>query len=201
MLEAVRDLSPRVEYYSIDEFFFDGSVAPAGDFGAFATAVRDAILGRVRVPVTVEIARTRTLAKLISDAVKPFGALAILDRAAEESLLAAHPVTDVTGIAGRREKRLMPWGIRTCLDLAQADRRLVRQLLTASGEALWWELNGDPVIPIRTERMPHRVLSRGGSFGEPTDRPVVLWAWLVRNLERLVEELRYHRVVTGRVAV
>jgi nucleotidyltransferase/DNA polymerase involved in DNA repair len=36
MLDAVRDLSPRVEYYSIDEFFFDASVAPAGDFGAFA---------------------------------------------------------------------------------------------------------------------------------------------------------------------
>jgi hypothetical protein len=31
--------------------------------------------------------------------------------------------------------------------------------------------------------------------------PAVLWAWLVRNLERLVEELAYHRVLTGRVAV
>jgi hypothetical protein len=49
--------------------------------------------------------------------------------------------------------------------------------------------------------MPHKVLSRGGSFGEPTDVPTVLWAWLVRNLERLVEELVYHRVLTGRVAV
>ena len=151
--------------------------------------------------MTVGIARTRTLAKLISDAAKPFGAMAILDRGTEESLLAAHPVTDVTGISGRREKRLIPWGIRTCLDLAQADRRLIRQILTASGEALWWELNGDPVLPIRTQRMPHKVLSRGGSFGEPTDVPSVLWAWLVRNLERLIEELVYHRVLTGRRAV
>ncbi len=31
--------------------------------------------------------------------------------------------------------------------------------------------------------------------------PAVLWARLVRNLERLVEELVYHRVLTGRVAV
>jgi hypothetical protein len=74
-------------------------------------------------------------------------------------------------------------------------------LLTASGEALWWELNGDPVLPIRPQRIPHKILSRGGSFGEPTDEPTVLWAWLVRNLERLVEELVYHRVLTGRVAV
>ncbi len=181
MLEAVRDLSPRVEYYSIDEFFFDASVAPADDFQSFAVTIRDEIMGRVHVPVTVGIARTRTLAKLISDAAKPFGAMAVLDRGTEESLLAAHPVTDVTGISGRREKRLIPWGIRTCLDLAQADRRLIRQILTASGEALWWELNGDPVLPIRTQRMPHKILSRGGSFGEPTDVPSVLWAWLVRE--------------------
>jgi nucleotidyltransferase/DNA polymerase involved in DNA repair len=201
MLEAVRDLSPRVEYYSIDEFFFHAACVPGEDYQAFAVMVRDRIMERVRVPVTVGIARTRTLAKLISDTAKPFGALAILDPGSEESLLAARPVTDVTGIAGRREKRLLPWGIRTCLDMARADRRLIRELLTASGEALWWELNGDPVLPIRPQRMRHKVISRGGSFGEPTDVPAVLWAWLVRNLERLVEELRYHRVLAGRVAV
>jgi nucleotidyltransferase/DNA polymerase involved in DNA repair len=101
MLETVRDLSPRVEYYSIDEFFFEAHSPPGGDYQEFATSVRDRILARVRVTVTVGIARTRTLAKLISDTAKPFGALAILDPAAEESLLAARPVTDVTGIAGR----------------------------------------------------------------------------------------------------
>jgi hypothetical protein len=28
-------------------------------------------------------------------------------------------------------------------------RGAVMQFLTASGEALWWGLNGDPVLPIR----------------------------------------------------
>jgi DNA polymerase V len=201
MLEAVRDLSPRVEYYSIDEFFFV-AVPPRGrTFQEAAVLIRDRIWERVRVPVTVGIARTRTLAKLISDAAKPFGALAVLDPAAEAALLADRPVTEITGIAGRREKRLQPWGIRTCLDLAHADRRLVRSLLTATGEALWWELNGDPVQPIRPQRPLHKALSRGGSFGEPASAPLVLFAWLVRNLERLIEELEFHAVRAGRLAV
>jgi nucleotidyltransferase/DNA polymerase involved in DNA repair len=170
-------------------------------FQELALAVRDRISERVGVPVTVGIARTRTLAKLISDAAKPFGALAVLDREAEEKLLADRPVTEITGIAGRRAARLSPWGIKTCLDLARADRRLVRSLLTATGEGLWWELNGDPVQAIQTQRPVHKVLSRGGSFGESTARPVVLYAWLVRNLERLIEELRFHGVTVGKLTV
>src|SRR5207248_10378872 len=129
------------------------------------------VLERVGVPVTVGIARTRTLAKLISDAAKPFGARAVLDRQGEEDLLIDRPVTEITGIAGRRAARLSPWGIVTCLDLARADRRLVRTLLTATGEALWWELNGDPVQPIHPQRPLHKVLSRGGSFGAPASEP------------------------------
>ena len=133
MLDVVRELSPRVEYYSIDEFFFL-AVPPRGQtFQELAEAIRDRIWERVGVPVTVGIARTRTLAKLISDSAKPFGALAVLDREAEEALLADRPVTEITGIAGRRAARLSPWGIRTCLDLARADRRLVRDAADRHG--------------------------------------------------------------------
>lgn len=201
MLEVAREVSPRVEYYSIDEFFFTVVEPRGGTFQGLADSIRDRVWERVGVPVTVGIARTRTLAKLISDAAKPFGALAVMDRAAEERLLADRPVTEITGIAGRRAARLAPWGITTCLDLARADRRLARSLLTATGEALWWELNGDPVQAIQVRRPPHKALSRGGSFGGSTADPVVLHAWLVRNLERLIEELEYHAVSAGRLTV
>ena len=201
MLEIVREYSPKVEYYSIDEFFFLSTPPRGQTFPEAAIAIRNAIWERLRVPVTVGIARTRTLAKLISDSAKPFGARVVLDREEEEALLRDRPVTEITGIAGRRAARLQPWNIRTCLDLAQADRRLVRELLTATGEALWWELNGDPVTPIHPQRPLHKALSRGGSFGESTDDPVILYAWLVRNIERLIEELEYHEVLAGRLTV
>jgi DNA polymerase V len=201
MLAIVRDLSGHAEYYSIDEFFFDATPPRGIDCQKYAEVIRDRLWESVGVPVTVGIARTRTLAKLISDSAKPFGALAVLDREAETRLLADRPVTEVTGIAGRRAKRLLPWGIRTCLDLANADRRLVRSLLTATGEGLWWELNGEPSKPILADRPRHKVISRGGSLGESTDRPSVLWAWYVRNLERLVEELEYYEVLAGKLTV
>jgi DNA polymerase V len=201
MFNVVQDFSSRIEFYSIDEFFFVASPTGGQSFQDLAEVMRDRIADRINVPVTVGIARTRTLAKLISDAAKPYGALAVLDSSEETKLLAERPVTEITGIAGRRAKRLSIWGIETCLDLARADRRLVRELLTASGEALWWELNGDPVTPIHPKRPAHKALSRGGSFGESTHDPIILYAWLVRNLERLIEELEYHAVLAGRLTV
>jgi nucleotidyltransferase/DNA polymerase involved in DNA repair len=150
LLAVVREFSPRVEYYSIDECVFEAIPAPGQSLQALAEALRAAIFQRVGVPVTVGIGRTRTVAKLIADTAKPFGALALTDPDGERALLARLPVTEISGIAARRAARLAPYGITTCLDLAQAKRLLVRYLLTRAGEALWYELNGDPVLPLHT---------------------------------------------------
>jgi DNA polymerase V len=166
-----------------------------------ATMIRDHIREVTGLPVTIGIARTRTLAKLFSDTAKPFGAVAVLDRDHERALLSQMPVTEISGIAGRRAARLAPYGIRTCLDFADADGRLVKKLLTKTGHELWAELNGHPVTPIRPERSPHKVLARGGSLMGNVEDPTMLWAWTVRHTERLIEELRYHAVRTDSLAV
>jgi nucleotidyltransferase/DNA polymerase involved in DNA repair len=201
MLEIVRQFSPRVEYYSIDEFFFEAVPVRGLPLQGTAEALRDHVWQALGVPVTVGIARSKTLAKLVSDTAKPFGALALLDQTAERDLLAKRPVTDICGIAGRRAARLAPHGILTCLDFILADRHLIRSLLTVVGEQLWWELKGEPVLSFHVHRPPHKMLSRGGSIGQPTTDPNVLYAWVVRNLERLIEELEYHAVYTARLTV
>jgi DNA polymerase V len=179
ILGIMQEFSPSVEYYSIDEVFFLAEPSTGLSLQQTAEVIRARILELVGVPATVGIARSRTLAKLISDTAKPFGAMAVLDPDAERQLLATHPVTDICGIAGRRAARLQPYGINTCLDLAMADRRMVRSLLTIAGEAIWWELHGQPVQHLRANRPLHKMLSRGGSLGESTADPLRIHAWLV----------------------
>ncbi|HEX4611402.1 MAG TPA: nucleotidyltransferase [Urbifossiella sp.] len=202
MLDIVASFTRRLEYYSIDEFFFTAEPLDRGQhLATTATTIRDHILKIAGLPVTIGIARTRTLAKLFSDTGKPFGAVAVLSREHERELLARMPVTEISGIAGRRGAKLLPYGIRTYLDLADAPGHFVRQLLTKTGYELWLELRGESVTPIRTERPAHKVLARGGSLMGNVVDPVRLWAWAVRHLERLIEELRYHRARTSALAV
>jgi nucleotidyltransferase/DNA polymerase involved in DNA repair len=196
MLRVVREWSPLVEYYSIDEFFL---AVNASDPQQFADAIRSRILDEVGVPVTIGIARTKSLAKLVSDTAKPFGSRALTTQEAEEELLAGRDVSDITGIAGRRAARLHQYGIRTCLDFARARPSLIKSLLTVVGEKLCYELQGYQALPIQTKRPPHKMVSRGGSIGAPTDDQAVQWAWAIRNLERLTEALEMHDVDTGKI--
>lgn len=157
-----------------------------------AVAIRDRIARELRLPVTMGIARTKTLAKLFAESVKPFGAVAVLDLEGEKKRLGSLPVDAVAGIAGRRAARLAAYQVRNCLDFMHLPRKLVRSTLTITGERLWEELRGQPVTPLDTTKRPNKTFSRGGGFTATTDFAFI-HAWLVRHVERLVEELEFHR--------
>jgi DNA polymerase V len=185
MLDAVREQSPEVQYYSIDEFFFEASKLDPH-------ALQQHILQAVGVPVTIGLSRSRSLAKLASDKGKPFGCATLLDDQAISDYVESIDVQEVTGIAARSATKLAEHGIRTIGEFRRADRKLVNLLLTKTGEALWWELNGHAITPIETSRPMHKAIGRGGSIGAATDDPVLQTAWLVRNVERLVEAMAWH---------
>ncbi len=204
MLDYVRTISPKVEYYSIDEFFFDASYLTrqfSGSIYEVARIVQNDILKKTGVPISIGISRSRTLAKLASDYGKPFGCFALLDEDEIARFVEAIDIQEVTGVATRSAIKLSEHGIRTCGDFRRADAKLINKLLTKKGEALWWELHGDAVTPIATQRPMHKAIARGGSIGESTNDPDILQAWLVRNVERLVEAMYWHRYVTNRLSV
>ena len=200
LLETLRLVSPQVEYYSIDEMFWDADHLPQPLLDS-ARSLQRRVLEEIGVPVSMGISTTKTLAKLISDTAKPFGCGILLDEAETQAMLQRISVGEISGIGKRSEEKLAGHGILTCWDFAQADRRLVRKLLTVKGEQLWWELHGTPTQPIQTQRPPHKCISRGGSLGEATDDPDRLVAWAVRNVERLVEELDYYQVFTSQLTL
>jgi DNA polymerase V len=194
MLTEVGTFSPKVEYYSIDEFFWEGYCRAGQNYQQTAVSIREHIKRSTGLPMTVAFARTRVLAKLFADTAKPFGAVSVEDPDHETELLAKLPVTEIAGIASRRAARLAPHGIKTCLDLRNASGLLVQSLLTITGHDLWRELNGYRTVPIRPNRPRQKMLARGGSLAGRVQSPHTLYGWLVRNLERLIEELQFHAV-------
>jgi DNA polymerase V len=190
LLAVVKATSPLVEYYSIDEMFFRVQKPDK----RLAEQLQSRVLEKVGVPASIGIGPTKTLAKLASDTCKPFGCHVVADDDTRMALLQSLPVTEISGIASRSAAKLAAHGITTCEQFAQADRRLIRRLLTKSGEDLWWEVNGDAVISIATDRPGHQAITRGGSLGRATADAERLRAFVVRNTERLVEVLDYYQL-------
>ena len=199
MWEFLKNISPRVEYYSIDEWFFDAGELTREFGNPLEEATRrlqSRILDHIGVPVSIGVSTSKTLAKLGSDSAKPFGVLILLGDGVNR-LLQEQSISEVCGIGGRSMEKLARLGIHTCADFVKADRRLIRDLLTIKGEGLWWELKGESVNPIVTKRPQHKFVSRGGSVGRAITTLEQLRGWLMRTLERLIEALNAHSYVCG----
>jgi len=201
MLQVLRELFPAVEYYSVDEFY--ASVHPLADASFVETAetIRDTLMERTGIPVSVGIAKTKTLAKMACSASKPFGTRAVLDREDELNFLVTQPIGAVPGIGSRREALLRARGVDTAYQFRKMPRAAVRKLLTVVGEEIWTELHGTPAFDIRVAQKRPRSFSRGGSFGFGTEDPWVMYAFLEHYLERIAEELDHYGLVAGRVEV
>ena len=198
MLSIVKEVSPLVEFYSIDESFFDADYLCRSfrvDELETATAMlQQRMLAETQIPVSIGIAPSKILAKLASDANKPFGCTVARAGSNELEGLLKLPITEVCGLAHRRARKLEQIGIVTCLDFARASRPSVRRVLTVVGEQLWFEIRGESVLPIVEKRPLNKAIARGGSMGGATLDPHRVWGWCIRNLERLIEALDHHRV-------
>ncbi len=201
MLQVLREMFDAVEYYSVDEFYAEIEAFEGKSFAETAQAIRDTLHERTGVPVSVGIARTKTLAKMVCSASKPFGSSAVVGREAELNFLVGQPIAAIPGIGSRRQLVLSARGIDTAYRFIKMSRRTVRDVLTVVGEEIWTELQGNRVYDVRVEQKRPKSFSRGGSLGFRTSNPWVVYAFLERHIDRIVEELELHSLVAGRVAV
>lgn len=189
MQDVLGKFSNVIEYYSIDESFVDlGEREYLGDLNALGARMRDEVLTQTGIPVSVGLSVSRTLAKMAAKRNKPFGVTIVLEDELNDFLTDVS-VSDVPGIGRRLAERLERVGVTTVKEFTACSSFLIKRLVHKPGEELWYELQGKSVLPVRGERPERKNLSRGGSlWGHHKDRKYV-WAFLVRNLERVADSL------------
>src|SRR5688572_3957873 len=155
------DTTPLVEGLSIDEAFLDvrGLERIKGTPREIAIALRRDVRERVGLPITIGVARTKSLAKIASAQAKPDGLL-IVEPDAERRFLDPLPVEALWGVGAATATRLHGAGLRTVGDLA---RRSEAELTAALGRSAGRHLHA---MAHNLDSRPVR--SRGGgrrSFG------------------------------------
>jgi DNA polymerase IV len=154
------DTTPLVEGLSIDEAFLDvrGLERISGTPTEIAVRLRNDVLERVGLPITVGVARTKFLAKVASGVAKPDGLLVVPpDR--ELAFLHPLPIERLWGVGPVTGDKLRARGITTVGQVARlAEASLVSMLGRASGRHLHALAHNRDPRPVHVRR-------RRGSIG------------------------------------
>ncbi|MGI5521235.1 DNA polymerase IV [Micromonospora sp. CA-259024] len=138
VFEIFRQTTPLVEGLSIDEAFLDVGglrrlVGPPADI---AERLRREVRERVRLPITVGVARTKFLAKVASGVAKPDGLLVVAPDA-ELAFLHPLPVERLWGVGPVTAAKLRERRIRTVGEVARlGEAALVSLLGSGAGRHL-----------------------------------------------------------------
>ena len=142
-VEMLRQFSPKVEQYSIDEAWVDmsGTERLWGSPLAAAEQMRKRINEELGFTVNIGISSNKLLAKMAGDFEKPNKVHTLFPEEMESKFWPL-PVRDLFLVGAATEKKLKLMGIYTIGDLARADVGLIRRRLGKHGETIWHFANG-----------------------------------------------------------
>ncbi|WP_025871055.1 Y-family DNA polymerase [Methylobacillus glycogenes] len=147
-IATLRQFSPVVEVYSIDESFLD-LTGMQGDLFALGTSIKNTVQQWTGLGIGVGIGHSKTLAKLanhIAKRVEGFDGvcdLSSMPMKQQQQLLENLPVSCVWGVGSRLERKLNKLGVHNAWRLKQADPKRVRDEFGVILERTVRELNGE----------------------------------------------------------
>lgn len=150
-VQMLRQFSPMVQQYSIDEAWVDmtGTQRIFGSPRLAAERMRQRIWDELGFTVNVGISSNKLLAKMAGDFEKPNKVHTLFPKEMEQKMWPL-PVRDLFLVGSATEKKLKGLGIYTIGDLAKADISVIKKRLGKYGETIWHYANGrnaDMVTP------------------------------------------------------
>lgn len=154
-VDMLRQFSPAVEQYSIDEAWVDmtGTQRLWGPPRLAAELMRRRINEELGFTVNIGISSNKLLAKMAGDFEKPNKVHTLFPEEMAAKFFPL-PVRDLFLVGAKTERKLQMLGIYTIGDLAAADVRVLKKRLGKQGELLWHFANGrnaDAVTPEPAE--------------------------------------------------
>ena len=150
VMSLLREYSPQIEIYSIDEAFLDLTQHMSTQYSQKAgDQIVELIDRNIGIPVAVGIGETKTQAKIANHIAKKFKKSRVFDINSDgmlERALRYIDVGDIWGIGRSWSHRLKSIGVEKGWDLYQCDASLIRQHLGVVGQRIQQELRGIPSI-------------------------------------------------------
>ncbi|MDX1921415.1 MAG: Y-family DNA polymerase, partial [Candidatus Caenarcaniphilales bacterium] len=199
VMETIAQLVPEIEIYSIDEAFVKISGNPE-QVEKQVREIRSIILKWTGIPVSIGVAKTKTLAKVANHVAKKNkaknGFHCLFDEEETNRILKDFPVQEVWGIGRRIAEKLIARRITTALRLSQSNDDWIRKQFTIIGLRLIEELRGIPCYELELIPSPKKNIVSSRSFGYPITKQEELEEAVATYTAIAAEKMRKQASVT-----
>jgi len=203
--EVLTDFSPNVEPYSIDESFLLLTGFNSINLNEYGRDMRNRVLQWTGIPTSVGIGPTKTLAKIANKIAKKNkmcqGVFDITNHSRIKDFLASVEVDDVWGVGWEYAKLLKRNGIKTALDLRDANETWIRKKMTVQGLRTVLELRGTACIELEEKVPDKKQIVNSRSFGKDLDKYQDVSEAIASYASRAAEKLRKQDSICGHISV
>ncbi len=196
VMQTLEAFNPDLEIYSIDEAFLH--LSSDDDPYAFAHFLRQKVQEWTGIPISIGIAKTKTLAKVANARAKKDpkckGVFALLTIESQEQILETLPVEAIWGIGRKTSTLLQRKGVFTAAQLIHQSDTWIRNALTVTGLRTAWELRGISCLGLEEIAIAKKSIMTSRSFGralvEYGELQEAVAAFASRGAEKLRKEKR-----------
>ena len=205
VMGILKDYADRLEIYSVDEAFLIFNKRSNRSFIDRAQEIKKTIKKWLDVPVSIGIAKNKTLSKIANYLAKKdeIGSqvVELVEPRQIEISLKILDVGDVWGIGSRITKFLQYNNIYTAYDLYKADPRWVRQHLGVVGERTYRELHGELCFPVSDKKENKKQCRVSRSFENYVELFEDLEKRIISYATRASEKIRNDNLQSKRISV
>lgn len=195
IMNYLYEYSPDIETYSIDEAFLHLARDPQ-ELVSLAGDIKTAIFRFTGIPISIGLARTKTLAKLGSAIAKQSPAqkgitdLINCSPAQLHSILSNTPIGDIWGIGRESARKLQQQGIYSATELIATPELVLKQILGIQGQKIALELQGVSCLSLESMKPLKQGICSSQSFAHPLTNQVFLEESLRHHLDLACHKLR-----------
>jgi DNA polymerase V len=204
VVDVLSEFAPSIEVYSIDESFLllDGLQENWYEYGL---EMKRIVWRDIRMPVSVGIAQTKTLAKLanhIAKQSKKLNGSCVIENSDEwDKVFQKIAVNKIWGVGNRLKRRLAHLDIHSVYDLKKASPKHLRKHCSVGIERTISELNGERCIAFDEVLADKKQIFSTRSFGQRVYHIEALHQAVSEYATRAAIKLRKQQSLTSAVLV
>lgn len=204
VMDTISTFAENIEYYSVDEAFIEipNNIKNLSQYGH---KIRETVLLWTGIPVSVGIAKTKTLAKLANHYSKQeltgVSNFYNLPGTELDKILTKISVGEVWGIGRQQRLLLNSIGVETVLDFKNLATDFVKQKMHIPGVRTQQELRNIPCNLINSKANPQKSLLVSRSFGSPTSSKQDLLEAISSYLAKGAEKLRQKNLLASNISI